>query len=252
MKEVKSFKMTRLLELASVEFHSLALGILILFDILTEQFRHLTDEYQASIDLQRQASNKNMRLVNTDAINEKDKTRDAYISRFFKSVKDFQKSPNAEEKAAANTLYNEVSRFEGMTNYEKNKETGETRKLLIAVQRNDIWPSIGEIGLENLINQIAVANDEFDAAMHVRVEGEAKKITINTREQRKNTEKIYLQVADIVNATALITPSDNVSKCIDEINSWINEYERTINHMRRGGSGNEELPPKEDSEEIEE
>ena len=252
MKKITKFHLTKLLESASVEFHSLVLNVLLASGHFSQSIEQLLFQYQESIERQQLAGNKNPRLINTREINEKDKIRDQYLKRLFRLVKEFLKSPDENEKHAAEIIYDEIKRFDGIASYEKNKETGETRKLLIAVQRNDIWPSIGEIGLENLINQIAVANDEFDAAMHVRVEGEAKKITINTREQRKNTEKIYLQVADIVNATALITPSDNVSKWIDEINSWINEYERTINHMRRGGSGNEELPPKEDSEEIEE
>ena len=242
MKEIKSFKMTRLLGLASVEFHSLVVGILQTFAGVFGSFQHLIDEYAKSVDLQRQAGNKNMRLANTDAINEKDKVRDAYISRFFKSVKDFQRSPDAGEKKAANIIYNEIARFEGITSYEKNKETGFIKNLLITLQLPNLGDAVNTLRLETLVDQIAEANADFEREMNTRFEGELQKDDLNTTQQRKMTENLYLKVIKYVNAHGLVNPSSDIDECIDRINVLIDEYERTIAHMRPGGSGNESLP----------
>ena len=249
MKEVRIFHLTRLLGLASVEFHSLVVGILQTFAGVFDSFQHLIDEYAKSVDLQRQAGNKNMRLANTDAINEKDKVRDAYISRFFKSVKDFQRSPDAGEKKAANIIYNEISRFEGLTSYEKNKETGFIKNLLTSLQSDSIWGSVNTLRLETLFEQIAEANADFEREMNIRFEGEMQKDDLNTSQQRKMTESLYLKVIKYVNAHGLVNPSGEIDECIDRINVLIDEYERTIAHMRPGGSGNESLPKTDDDDE---
>jgi len=249
MKEVRSFYLTKLLGLASVEFHSLVAGILQTFMGVFESFKDLIDEYEKSVDLLRQAGNKNMHLVNTEAINEKDKVRDAYISRFFKSVKDFLRSPDTGEKKAANIIYNEISRFEGLTSYEKNKETGFVKNLLITLQLPDVWNAVNTLRLETLFDQIAAANADFEREMNIRFEGELQKDDLNTNQRRKITESLYLKVIKYVNAHGLVNPSGEIDECIDRINILIDEYERTIAHMRPGGSGNESLPKTEDPDE---
>jgi len=250
MKEIKSFKITKLLGLASVEFHSLVTSILLTFMGVFDSFKDLINEYAKSVDLQQQASNKNMRLANTDAINEKDKVRDAYVSRFFKSVKDFQRSPDTGEKKAANIIYNEISRFEGLTSYEKNKETGFIKNLLITLQMPDVWNAVNTLRLEILFDQISEANADFEREMNIRFEGELLKDDLNAKQQRKMTEDLYNKVIKHVNAYALVNPSGDTDECIDRINVLIDEYERTIAHMRPGGSGNESLPKTEKPEVI--
>ena len=249
MKEIKSFKMTKLLGLASVEFHSFVTSILLIFEGVFDSFKDLIDEYAKSVDLQRQAGNKNMRLANTDALNEKDKVRDAFISRFFKSVKDFQRSPDTGEKKAANIIYNEISRFEGLTSYEKNKETGFVKNLLTSLQLPDVWNAVNTLRLETLYEQIAKANADFEQEMNIRFEGELQKDDLNARQQRKTTEDLYNKVVKYVNAHGLVNPSSDIDECIDRMNVLIDEYERTISHMRPGGSGNESLPKTDDDDE---
>ena len=250
MKEVRVFYQTKLLGLASVEFHHLVENTLRMYGGIFDSFQDVIQEYEESINLQRQASNKNIRLVNTDAINEKDKTRDAYISRFFKSVKDFQRSPNVNEKAAANIIYHEISRFEGITAYEKNKETGFVKNFLTSLQLTDVWNAVNALRLELLFDQISVANTEFEQEMNIRFEGELQKDDLNTVQQRKITEGLYNKIVKLVNAHTLVNPSPAIDECIDRLNVLIDEYERIISHMRSGGSGNESLPPTENPEEI--
>ena len=250
MKEIRVFYLTRLLGLASVEFHNLVVGILQVFGDNFESFNDLIDEYVKSVELQRQAGNKNMRLANTDAINEKDRARGLYVNRFFKYIKDFRKSPDANEKIAANIIYNEISRFEGLTSYEKNKETGIIKNLLSSLQSPDAWNAVNTLHLETLFNQISDANADFEQEMNTRFEGELQKDNLNMRQQRKITEGLYNKVVKYVNASALIHPSGDIDECINRINVLIEEYERTISHMRPGGSGNESLPHTENPEEI--
>ena len=246
MKKIKTFSLTKLLASASVEFHSVILGIFMTFRTFIPQIQSLLERYQDAIKSQQLAGNKNPKLSNTREIAEKDKARDLLMNRFFKTVKDFLRSPIEEEKKSAQILYDEISRFEGISSYEKNKETGEIKKFLSAVQLPNVADAIGVLRLEHLIEQIANANNEFDYAMNTRAMGESQKTTLNAAEQRKITESIYLELVEMTNALALVSPSDEINDCINQINIQIDEYERTIAHMRKGGSGNESIAKKPD------
>ena len=251
MKKIKTIRLTRLLVSASVEFHSVTLGILMPYRTSIVQIQSLLERYQTAINLQQLAGNKNPKLSNTREIAEKDKARDLLMNRFFKTLKDFLKSPIEEEKRFAQILYDEVSRFEGIASYEKNKETGEIKKFLSAIQPSNIWDAICVLRLDYLIDQIIGANNEFDYAMKIRAEGESQKTTLNAAEQRKITENIYLELVEMINALALVSPSAKINECIDQINVQIDEYERVISHMQRGGSGNEKISPENNTEEGE-
>jgi len=246
MKKIKTIRLTSLLASASVEFHSVVLGILITFRTFIPQIQSLLERYQDAINSQQLAGNKNPKLSNTREIAEKDKVRDSLMNRFFKTLKDFLKSPIEEEKRCAQIVYDEVSRFEGIASYEKNKETGEIKKFLEAIQLQNVWDAICALRLDYLIEQIANANNEFDNAMNTRAMGESKKTTLNAAEQRKITESIYLEIVEMINALALVSPSAQINGCIDQINIQIDEYKRTIAHMRPGGSGNESIAKKPD------
>ena len=246
MKKIKTIRLTSLLASASVEFHSVILGILMPYRTSIVQIQSLLERYQTAISLQQLAGNKNPKLSNTREIAEKDKARDLLMNRFFKTVKDFLRSPIEEEKRLAQILYDEVSRFEGISSYEKNKETGEIKKFLSAIQPSNIWDAICGLRMDYLIDQIIGANNEFDVAMNTRAIGESQKTTLNAAEQRKITESIYLELVEMINALALVSPSAKIDECIDQINVQIEEYERVIAHMQKGGSGNESIAKKTD------
>jgi hypothetical protein len=251
MKKIKTIRLTSLLASASVEFHSVILGILMAFQDFIPQIKSLLERYQDAIKSQQLAGNKNPKLSNTREITEKDKARDLLMNRFFKTVKDFLKSPIEEEKKSAQTVYDEISRFEGTSSYEKNKETGEIKKFLEAVQLPSVWDAIGVLRLDYLIYQITNANSEFDSAMNTRAMGESQKTTLNAAEQRKITESIYLELVEMINALALVSPSEEINECINQINIQIDEYGRTIAHMQKGGSGNESIAKKPDGTDTE-
>ena len=251
MKQIAVFHLTRLLAAASLEFHNSVLGIVSAFGGVVASLGNLTDQYRDAIELQQRAANKERGLSNTQAINEKDEARDAFLSRFFKAVSDFARSPIADEKAAAQTVNAAVSRFRGLTGYERNKQTGEIRTMLIALRQPAVWDAADVLGLHRLIEQIETANTDFETEMNIRIEAEAQKEKLNFAEQRKATEAVYAQIVQKINAVSVVQPTDETDNCIDRLNALIDEYNRTIASMRAGGTGNESRKKKENPEQPE-
>ena len=239
MKQIVTFYQTRLLASASLEYHTTALNIITGFGSVVSNLGKLTDDYREAIELQQRAANKHRTLVNTNAITEKDKLRDVYISRFFKILNDLLISPVAVEKAAATTIFSVVARFRGVSGYERNKQTGEVRNMILTLKQPDIWDAAGTLNMRLIIEQIENANLEFEREMNIRIEGEAQKVKLNAAQQRKATESIYTQVVQKINAVAVVSPSNETDSCIDRLNALIEEYNRTIASMRIGGTGNE-------------
>ena len=239
MKQIKSFGIARLLIAACAEFHTSVVKMISAVPSIVTFLGSLFPEYQQATDELQQAIGGSSRLVNTRKLAEKDKARDAYISRLFKSVKDLMRSPTNWEKEKAELIWDAISQYDGLTGYEMNKQTGMVRNMLSALAVPEVEEAVRTVRLDLLLRQIADSNNEFATEMNVRVEGEAKKDKTNAREQSHLTNKVYAQVVQKINAIAIVSPTADTDEFIDKMNALVEEYQRVIKNMRPGGSGNE-------------
>jgi len=246
MKQIKNFNISRLLASACVEFHTSVVKMISVMASIVRSLGDLFPEYKQSTDDLLQAAGRNPSLVNTRKLTETDKARDAYVIRLFKSIKDLMRSPTAWEKEKAELIWDAISQYEGLTGYEMNKQTGVVRNLLAALGATEINAAITALRLDLLVRQIGDSNFEFAAEMNVRIEGEAEKMKITAREQSRLTNKVYAQVVQMINATAVVSPTADTDELIDKMNALIEEYQRVIKNMRPGGSGNEKRKKKEE------
>ena len=244
MKQIKIFYLTRLLASASFAFHKSALAIISSFGGFIASLGTLLDDYTEAINLQQRAATKSRGLANTAALNEAEKIRDAYLNRFFKMLSDFMISPIADEKTNALTINNEVSRFRGLTNYERNKQTGEVINMLEVMQQPAIKKALTALGMESVVANIDSSNADFEREMEIRINAEAQNEKLIAAQQRKNTENVYALIVQKINALAVVQTTDEIDECIDRLNALIDEYNRTIASMRAGGSGNEKRKKK--------
>jgi hypothetical protein len=247
-KKIKSIGLTRLLASASQTFHSTIAKILGEYEPIKTTLGVLLVQYNNNINAQQKAASKDLRLSNTDEVQGKDKARDGYFKMFVASVENFLRSPDAEEKANAKIISNIMTRFKGLDKYEMQKETGEIDNMITALRVREVFDAVLELGLDSALEKLDDANNDFRKAVNERYAGELKKNKNIASEQRKLTEATYLEIVEKLNAFAIAVPSEELDKCIDRLNIVIDDYARTIAHMRSGGSGNEKLPKKEEPE----
>ena len=249
MKQIKSFGIARLLIAACAEFHKSVVKMISAVPSIVTFLGNLFPEYQQAADELQQAIGGSSRLVNTRKLTEKDKARDAYISRLFKSIKDLMRSPTDWEKTYAELIWDAISQYEGLAGYEMNKQTSMVRNLLTALAVTEVEAAVRAIRLDLLVRQIADSNNEFATEMNVRIEGEAKKGKVDARKQSRLTNKVYAQVVQKINAIAIVSPTTDTDELIDKTNALVEEYQRVIKNMRPGGSGNEKITKKDTPEE---
>ena len=242
MSKINSFRQTALLLSASSTFHTEVEKIIGEYSSVKTILGPLFPRYNDNIAAQQSAAGKDTRLANTGDVKERDVTRDGYIRMFSSSVDNFKRSPDAEQKANAKTVADAFSRFRGLDKYEMKKETSEIDNMIVAMREPNVYAAITALKLDTLIEDIDNANKAFRAALDVRYEGELKKDKNVASEQRKLTETTYLEIVEKLNAFAIAVPTEDLSICIDRLNVVIDDYSRTISHMRAGGSGNEKLP----------
>ena len=242
MKKIRTFKMTGLLASASVAFHSSVATIVATFKTIVSTLGTLLPDYNAAIETQQRAGNKDVRLSNTRPIKEMDKSRDTYLRRLFKYAADFLRSPNEAEKSNAVIVNDAIGRFRGLVNYEMNKQTVEVQNLIAVLRAQPVAQAVKDLGITALVDTIADTNAFFQDAMDTRIMDESKKENLQAAAQRKTTETLYTQIADKINAMANLMPSAETDECIDQLNALADQYASNVSRMRAGGSGNEKLP----------
>ena len=153
-------------------------------------------------------------------------------------------SPLPEENAAGTILWNAISPYDGIADYEINKETALVKGMLGVLRTPEATTAIRELNLYNLIAQIEQYNNEVEALMAERIDKEAGKPNVNTSTQRKEANNLYNDVVQRINATATLNPSENVDELVARTNALIEAYRRVASQMRPGGSGNEKVKKK--------
>ena len=248
MKQIKNFSLTSLLVSASSTFHTSVCSIITTSQTIIILLSFMLDDYLESIARQKAAANRDLRKVNTRAITDADKVRDSLLSRFFKYLDDFLLSKDADEAAAAATINGAVKRFRGMSTYEMTKETGEVENFITTLRDPDMMTVLAKLDMVPLLNKVEAANAAFIAEINKRTDvGLAHRGAVKTADQRKETERLYTQIVQKINALSIISPSADVDECIDSLNLLIDEAVLIIGRMQSGGGGNEKLPPKDTS-----
>jgi len=239
--------MTKLLISASLIFHAAVAAIVESYSSIKTLLGDILTDYNKQINALSDIGSKNLRLVNTRELEEKDKVRDAYIVRLTSAVSNYLKSPVAQEKANAQIVSDAISRFKGLSKYEMKKQTGEVQNMIKALREPQVMVAVDALDLGGVLTKLDAANSEFISAMSERIDGEAKKDDTKAKDKRKEIEATYAKIVDKLNSLANIAPTADSDDCIDRINALVKDYDRSLSRMRAGGAGNESLPKKDSS-----
>ena len=242
MAKIKSFSQTALLASASQSFHNSCSKTIGKHASVKTILGTLFTQYNDNIKAQESAASKDLHLSNTDNVTERDKTRDGYFKVFVSAVDNLVRTPDAQKKADAKIVASAISRYRGLDKYEMNKETGEIENMVAALRVKEVFDAMLRLNMESMFEDLLDANYAFISAVEDRHTGELKKDKNVASVQRKITETTYLEIVERINAFAIAVPSADLDKCIDQLNAIIDDYARTIAHMRSGGAGNEKLP----------
>lgn len=252
MKKIQTFNISRLLTGAHYEFHSNTLAQIEAATPAALKVEEYYDEYKANVEMLGANLVKKRGLPKTTELHAIDRKRDVLLRHLLKSMKDLVRSSDPDMKKAGEEAWEVLKSYVGSGKYEMEKQTAWVESILKAIDDNDLGATIGRYAGSQVIYDLADANNEFKKIMDERWEamGKIKSKKVDLKKLRERTNEIYREMCFIINIWSNGPSSQVFNDFIEKHNGMIDNFKRIIKGMRRGGSGNEELPPEETQSDI--
>lgn len=233
-------------------------------DAITEEFAEaqkisaLRAAYKELFDKEDTAFVQSRALAGTADVEEKDAVRDE-LTRYVCSIVDAkQRSPLAEEKAAAKRLRVKISPYWRANVKPYAENTALVDNMVQDMQAADYAADTAALGLTDIVAQLKQANDDFNAAYTSRSgEKETREQTEKMKEIRPQVDEAFRAIAQAINSlynvNALITQDaateTTLATVIDGVNALILQLSQTV-ETREAKAETEKAKKKETTEET--
>lgn len=165
--------------------------------------------------------------LTTDEIKKADEERDAAYRQYRRAVKAFLDFPIAEKAEAAKILWQNLKDYNIQTGWELTRQTGMTKNLLQDVKgKNSNY--VKALGLETVVERLENANKRVALLISDRNEEKAGRIVGETREARRESERLYKALVEVINAYSLIEGPTDYTYIIDQVNADIKRLKLTL------------------------
>lgn len=165
--------------------------------------------------------------LTTDEIKKADEERDAAYRQYRRAVKAFLDFPIAEKAEAAKILWQNLKDYNIQTGWELTRQTGMTKNLLQDVKgKNGNY--VKALGLETVVERLENANKKVALLISDRNEEKAGRIVGETREARRESERLYKALVEVINAYSLIEGPADYTYIIDQVNADIKRLKLTL------------------------
>lgn len=181
------------------------------------------------------------KYVDTDALVQKDNTRDNLFRRLKLHMQSAELDPDADVAAAAAKCL-EAMGSQNPTTLPYTENTAAVNDIVDKLESDHYAPSVEKVGATQLVADLKAANDDFDALYTARAdERYARNASApDMKVARTAMEAAYADVADIVNAlyiqSSILAPDEEtlaeVTAIAKAVNALISQY--TLVLARRG------------------
>lgn len=219
---------------AHVSFHNAISAALCTTSLEPIKMDQIVDEHTKLIEAEIAVVNRPTTYFSTDEIVKTNRERGMAVMLFFKIIDAYLFSPIKEAAEAAHDLSVVITPYRGITSHEYNRQTTEIEGLLVALKNTTF--NLETLKIASLVPDIETYNNAFKNAMFNRVDEMAKRFPVSSQETKKlraDTDECYAQIVDMLNANAVLTPTELVTKLIASINAVIVEYKRVVANQRK-------------------
>lgn len=166
-------------------------------------------------------------FVATASMKEADKVRDALLSTINAVVNAYQYTTIAAKKSAQQTLAAVIAPYKGIREHEYARETAEVTGLVTELTLEANAAHTATLGLTEEVQALYQANIAFDAEMQKKMAEAAARLPksdISTAEARKQCDKLYAEIVQLVNAWALVQPSEALTQFVTDVNGVVEVF----------------------------
>lgn len=163
----------------------------------------------------------------TDALNELDTARDNAYMGFKGIVEGYAKVPDADMKAASKALGQLITDYRIDVRVQRDQESGLLSNFIADLQ-GKCAPHVQTLHLEEVVQVMKAANDNYIAVRENRTEERMLKEKNALENARKTTDEAYRNFIAMVNALALVEGDADYADFIDYMNTLVNEYKAEV------------------------
>ena len=222
--QLRKFTISRMTIGACADFHVTVVKHIML---TTPEVLHIEDKiaaYREKVKVLESIVNRKRSFRTTPGMRAIDKTRDSVIGSINGVVNVMRTSAIEEKRLAAQQLYQDLLPYRGIGRHELHKETSEVRSMLNVLDSEENRAAIQVLGLAQEVELLRETNEKLSEMFdkrYLEVSDVLRQSDINTKELKREVNKLYLSIAHTINAYAVVQPSDEINSFIDIINGLI-------------------------------
>ena len=221
---INTFAISTLTKGAHCDFHNRVNNLIAATGAADLHIEALAAQYAQALAVEQSIVNRETAFVATAAMKEADKLRDALLSTINAVINAHQWNPIEDKKAAYAYLSVAIAPYKNAREHEYTRETSEVSGLLAALTADAAAGHITTLGLAAEVEALASANAafaiEFDKKT-AEAAARAPKSDISTKDARQACDTLYTQITELVNAYALIQPSDAITQFVTQLNGIV-------------------------------
>lgn len=228
---ILTFSITNLTVPSHYEFHRTTLANIDKTGAEALSIADLVGEYRTQIDVLFNVINRHYGSALSEEIREADQTRDGLLGEIFTIIDAATTSRLPGRSAHGDLLKVYVAPNRHIARYERTRESGSIHALLRDVSSPQAQEAIAALALTAHFDALAEANNrlgELTDERSTQTEIQAVALPTKTRPQRRLVDSIYRNIANKVNAAALVQPTDEITQFITNQNGTVMEFKRIL------------------------
>lgn len=237
--QIKTFALSQLTIGSCSQFHSIVCRFI---DTATPAALHieaLEPAYKSAAATLSSIVNRQAAFVATKEMKAADARRDSAAGTISSVVNAYLTTPVDEKRAAANLLSPKLAAYKGIRKHEYSKETAEIKGMLGVLRAEGNAAAVTLLGLDAEVEALSEANDLFEAAFLDKGKEESERMDVSDLKSEdvvNNANSLYGQIVQIVNAYAIVRPTEAITTFITDLNGIIKAYVSIIDGTASGGS----------------
>lgn len=231
-KQLDKFAGTALTLASHAQYHDSVYKAILQATAAALHIEALATQYAGAVAAELSVVNRQTGSAITTDIADDDLRRDhahSLLNAVVTAYNDLAPAGSAQQKSA-HTLYMALRPYSGINSHEYSRETTEVDGLTDLLSTDDMMKHITLLGLEWALEELADANEAVKRALSSRDSEAATRAPIkeiDSKQARRDTDNLYSQITQLVNAFAIAMPDAKIDAFIDQANALAQRY-RTV------------------------
>lgn len=238
-KKIKSFSMSPMSLGARVQFHQMTIKNIKAVTAVVLHIDALFPAYEKAVKDLVSVVNRQRAFVITRDLETADTRRGDAHSIIRTAIKNYRKSLIESKRRAAVRLYAKISGYLHIRNHERAKETAEVNGMLEALNTEESRADLETLGLTEDVEALAEANRVVEEMLEAKMKESSEHVKQSEKETKELIEavnKLYAEIVEVVNAYAIIEPTEGMDTFIDDMNGLVKMFVRIAKTGTSGGS----------------